>query len=241
MGLGLFDFLGAGILFEKYYADDNFGYYLLGATIALMIFSYLVGSLNGANIISRCVYRDDVRLHGSKNAGMTNMARVYGKKGAILTTLIDVLKTVLCVFIGCYLGNCTFLPYVAGLFCMIGHAFPIYYGFKGGKGILVGASVMLCTSIPTLVATLLIWVISVAFTKYVSVGSIISSAMYPFILDRMNRIFYVNTDIKMDFGEVFAFAMACLTIFLHRENIKRLKNGNENKIGKKKEEGKDGN
>lgn len=236
MGFGLFQFLGMGILVEKYLEDPSFGYYLLIATLGVAIFSYLVGSLNGAKIVSKLVYHDDVSLHGSKNAGMTNMARVYGKKGAILTTAIDMLKTVLCVFVGCLLGNVSFLPYVAGLCCMIGHSFPVFFKFKGGKGILVGASVMLCTSIPTFVISLAIFGIIVAFTKYVSLGSIMASLMYPFVLNRMNAIFY-NYPLNFQFAEMFAFVMACVTIFLHRENIKRLGKGTENKIGKKKKEG----
>lgn len=240
MGFGLFQFLGRGILIEKYFEDPNLGYYLLIATVLVGVFSYFVGSLNGAKIVSKLVYHDDVSLHGSKNAGMTNMARVYGKKGAILTTLIDMLKTVACVFVGCLLGNVSFLPYVAGLCCMIGHSFPIYFKFKGGKGILVGASVMLCTSIPTFVISLVIFGVLVGFTKYVSVGSIIASLMYPFVLNRMNAIFY-NYPINFQFAEMFAFVMACITIFLHRENIKRLGKGTENKIGKKKKkEGEEG-
>ncbi len=236
MGFGLFQFLGMGILVEKYLEDPSFGYYLLIATVGVAIFSYLVGSLNGAKIISKYIYHDDVSLHGSKNAGMTNMARVYGRKGAVLTTLIDMLKTVLCVFVGCLLGNVSFLPYVAGLCCMIGHSFPVFFKFKGGKGILVGASVMLCTSIPTFVISLAIFGIIVAFTKYVSLGSIMASLMYPFVLNRMNAIFY-NYPLNFQFAEMFAFVMACITIFLHRENIKRLGKGTENKIGKKKKEG----
>lgn len=236
MGFGLFQFLGMGILVEKYLEDPSFGYYLLIATLGVAIFSYLVGSLNGAKIVSKYIYHDDVSLHGSKNAGMTNMARVYGRKGAVLTTLIDMLKTVLCVFVGCLLGNVSFLPYVAGLCCMIGHSFPVFFKFKGGKGILVGASVMLCTSIPTFVISLTIFGIIVAFTKYVSLGSIMASLMYPFVLNRMNAIFY-NYPLNFQFAEMFAFVMACVTIFLHRENIKRLSKGTENKIGKKKKEG----
>lgn len=232
MGFGLFQFLGLGVLVEKYSEDPNFGYYLLIATIALAVFSYFIGSLNGAKIVSKLVYHDDVSLHGSKNAGMTNMARVYGRKGAILTTAIDMLKTILCVFVGCYLGNVSFLPYIAGLFCMIGHSFPVYFKFKGGKGILVGASIMLCTSIPTFLISLAIFGILVAFTKYVSLGSIMASLMYPFVLNRMNAIFYEIPNFQM--AEMFAFVMACITIFLHRENIKRLGKGTENKIGKKK-------
>lgn len=234
MGLGLFQFLGIGVLLEKYAGNpEKLGNSLLIATVLIAVFSYFVGSLNGAKIVSKFVYHDDVSLHGSKNAGMTNMARVYGKKGAVLTTVIDMLKTILCVFVGCYFGNTTFLPYIAGLFCMIGHSFPVYFKFKGGKGILVGASVMLCTSIPTFVLSLLIFGIVVGFTKYVSLGSIMASLMYPFILARMNAVFYTLPG-RSDLGEMFAFVMACITIFLHRENIKRLGKGTENKIGKKK-------
>ena len=114
---------------------------LIAFVLVGMVSAYLSGSINSAIIISKVLYRDDIRKYGSGNAGMTNMLRTFGGRAAVLTLLGDILKTVLAIFItGCllgfhYAGGISFgdgYCYIAGLFAMLGHIFPIYYGFKGG-------------------------------------------------------------------------------------------------------------
>ncbi len=237
--MGLFDFVGYGLLIDKYNGSEKLGTYLLLATIFVAICGYLLGSLNGAAIISKFILHDDVRRHGSKNAGMTNMIRVFGAKAGLLTVVIDVLKTLIAVFIGCILGRVTFLPCVAGLFCLIGHAYPVYFGFKGGKGVLVAATTALCLSIWTFIILVAIFGLIVWFTKYVSVASMVSALMFPFIIAKFPA-YIISEGNKVPaptLAPVFTLAMACAIIFLHRENIKRLKAGTENKIGKKKDGG----
>lgn len=242
--MGLFDFVGYGLLIEKFNGNEKLGTYLLIATILVAICGYFLGSLNGAAIISRLVLHDDVRKYGSKNAGMTNMIRVFGAKAGVLTVIIDVGKTLVAVFIGCFLGRATFLPYVAGFCCLIGHAFPFYFGFKGGKGVLVAATTALCVSLPTFGILVVIFGLILWFTKYVSVASIVSALMFPFIIAKF-PVYMVSEGNNVPaptLAPVFALAMAVAIIFLHRENIKRLKAGTENKIGKKKDGGsQDGN
>ena len=114
------------------------------AFVAIILCAYLLGSVNFAIIISGKKYKDDIRSHGSKNAGMTNMMRTYGKGAAALTLGGDALKAVISCIIG-YLVMGQFGAYAAGLFCMLGHVFPLYYGFKGGKGVVTAAATVLMT------------------------------------------------------------------------------------------------
>lgn len=241
--MGIFEIIKkGGLLTVKFGAEGNVAAWLLGATFFMMIVGYLLGSINGAHIVCKYMKLDNITNHGSKNAGMTNMARVYGAKAAILTTLIDMAKTAVAVSVA-YILCPVLLPYIAGLFTLIGHAWPVFYKFKGGKGIIVSATMILMTSWPTFVAIALIWGIVVLFTKYVSLGSIISALMYPFILERINAMVF---KLPQGFDVIIAFVMGAMVLFLHRSNIKRLGNGTENKIGKKKkdngkDDGKNGN
>lgn len=189
------------------------------------IVGYLLGSVNSSIIISRVLYRDDVRSHGSGNAGMTNMLRTYGTAAAGLTLLGDVLKTVIAVFCGAMICGAGLGGYVAGTLCVFGHIFPIYYKFRGGKGVLCAA---------TMIAMLSPWVFLICFgffliivlcTRYVSLGSVIGAATYPLLLIRL----YGN-----GIGNVFAVIVAVLIIICHRKNLGRLWRGEESKISFKR-------
>ena len=208
------------------------GWILAGCILLYMIPPYLLDSLNFALILSRRFYGEDVRQKGSGNAGMTNMLRNYGVKAALFTLLGDALKAVVSVYIGFALfGRLT--ACVAGLLCMLGHIFPIYYKFRGGKGA-VTAIVMILFLNPLVGAILLlIFAIIVIGTKYVSLGSIMGGALYPLILNRISILQgYTPNIIEV----VCSFLVAFLIVFMHRSNIKRLLEGKENKlsIGKKK-------
>lgn len=241
--MGLFDLIiKGGLITEKFSGTENFTAWLLAGALLVIVTSYLLGSINGAQIVSKNLMHDDVTKYGSKNAGMTNMTRVFGIKAGIVTAVIDILKTVIAVFIA-YVLCPVLLPYLAGLFCLIGHAWPVFYGFKGGKGMIVSGTMILLTAWPVFVVLMTVWALVVVFTKYVSLGSIIAALMYPFVLERINNLLPPKQ--RQGFDVIIAFVMAAAVIFLHRSNIARLGKGTENKIGKKvkrsEEEDKNGN
>ncbi len=201
---------------------------IVGAAI-IMIAAYLLGSINFAIIISGRQYKQDIRQFGSKNAGMTNMMRTYGKKAAGFTLLGDALKAVVSCLIGyALLGHLG--SYIAGLFCIVGHIFPVFYKFKGGKGVVTTAiSILMCDPFVFLVLILL-FVIIVAFTKYISLGSVICVMLYPILLDRFSHFF---TGESTPYA-VFAIIVAVLVVIKHWTNIKRLLQGKESKFSFKK-------
>ena len=182
----------------------------------VLLCSYLLGSLNSAIIVSRLLYKEDIRTKGSKNAGMTNMLRIYGKRAALLTLLGDLSKTVISVGVagvvfgfGYFRGiSLNFILYAAGLLAVIGHIFPCYYRFKGGKGVLVTSTMALILTPLIFLALFLLFAGIVAISKYVSLGSVSVAVLYP----------------------------VALNFYCHRENLKRIGERTENKIsfGKKK-------
>lgn len=193
---------------------------------------YLLGSINTAIIVSGVMYHDDIRNHGSGNAGFTNMMRNYGKKAAIITFVGDILKTVLAVLIGwCVFGYLT--AYIAGLACLIGHVFPVFYNFRGGKGVVCLATILLMLDWRLFLILLAIFIILVLGTKYISAGSVICAMLFPLILNRMN-----DTPFKMI--EIIALVIAVIIVVKHRENIKRIFNGTESKFAFKKSRAADG-
>ena len=200
----------------------------VSAILVVMVAAYLLGSLNFAIIISGKQFKQDIRNFGSKNAGMTNMMRTYGKKAAGLTLLGDALKAVVAAIVG-YLLLGQLGAYIAGVMCVVGHMFPVFYRFRGGKGVVTTAiSILMCN--PLVFAILfLIFVIIVAFTKYISLGSVMSVLLYPLVLDRIERLFGGGSPYTL-----FAVIITVLVVVKHRENIKRLLNHTESKFSFKK-------
>lgn len=204
----------------------------LGAALA----AYLLGCFNGAVIVSKYILHDDIRNHGSGNAGLTNFHRTFGGGLTFVVILTDVLKAVAALCIASFLAVSTGVEteivakYWAGLFCLLGHMFPCMFGFKGGKGILSGGTIALM--IDWRVA-LVVWggfLILVILTRYVSLGSVWAGASFPFIS------WYCYPDPVII---VLAFACGGLVVWKHRENIQRLIHGNERKFSlHKKKEGK---
>lgn len=187
---------------------------------------YLLGSINTAIIVSGKMYHDDVRNHGSGNAGFTNMMRNYGKKAAVITLVGDILKTMVAVMIGwCVFGYLT--AYIAGLACLIGHVFPVFYHFRGGKGVLCLATIVLMLDWRLFLILFTIFVILVVGTKYISAGSVICAMLYPLILNRMN-------DTGLRLIEFIALAIMLIVVIKHKDNIKRIFNGTESKFQIKK-------
>ena len=208
----------------------------LGCILAAALLPYLLGSLNTSILISRLLFRDDVRTHGSGNAGLSNMLRTFGAKGAVLTLLGDILKTALCIFIGgLFMGLQYQGPYAVGFggymgmfFCVLGHTFPVFYRFKGGKGVLCSAIGIAILSPYVFLILLLVFAILVAFTKYISLGSIVASAMYPLFLNLMFKVSYTST--PPAHAVLCSFLMAAMVVWMHRSNISRLWHGEENKL-----------
>ena len=197
--------------------------------VAVILIAYLLGSINFAIIISGKKYKEDIRTHGSKNAGMTNMMRTYGKSAAALTLVGDALKAVLSCAIG-YLAMGQLGAYAAGLFCMLGHVFPLYYGFKGGKGVVTAAATVLMTDPLVFLILITLFIIMVAIWRYISLASITCIGLYPLILSFTTRMFAG----KISPFILFTVLMALLIIGKHWPNIERLRNGTESKFSFKK-------
>ena len=187
--------------------------------------SYLLGNLNGAVIVSRLTAHEDVRSHGSGNAGLTNFIRNYGVRTAALVVLIDVGKAVA----ACLLGQTLLSPLgyakegqMLGAACvLLGHIFPALLGFKGGKGILSGFTIALMVDWRIGLLIFLTFAVAYGLTQYVSLGSVLAAAMFGvgFIL------FYRQQPVMM----WTALLLAALVIYMHRGNIQRLLRGEERK------------
>ncbi len=209
----------------------------LSAAIVIVSFAlaaiipYMLGSLNAAIIVSKLKFNDDIRRHGSGNAGLTNMMRVYGKGGAGLTLLGDVLKQVVSVLVGILLVGHTG-AYIAGLFCMIGHIFPVFYRFKGGKGVLTAATMILVIDPMICLVLLVVFAIVLVFTKYVSLSSIMAAFTYPAAVYYASKLRTGNSP-EM-WVMMFAMFVGIIVIYMHRKNIYRLFNNQEPKFSFRK-------
>ncbi len=214
------------------FASVNWKLCLFAAVVALV--SYLLGSVSFAVIVSRIGAKDDVRNHGSGNAGMTNILRSYGKKMAAFTAIGDFGKGVIAVALGRIIFSLAGIQgidagYIAGLFVILGHLYPLFFGFKGGKGVLtsLGAAVIV-SPIPFLVIAG-IAIPTVFAVKIVSLISVIGFALYPFVVVAVDLL--LN---KPFLGElIFALVVSGLGIWKHRGNIQRLRAGTEYKFGQK--------
>ena len=195
------------------------------------IVPYLLGSINPAIILSRKIYHDDIRTHGSGNAGTTNTLRTYGKKMSILVFVCDLLKAAIATGFGWLVMGHNIGGAMAGFFVIFGHMFPIYYKFKGGKGVACACAVILMMSPLSFVVCLSAFLIVVITTKYVSMASVTAAFLYPlvsaaFLQERQGAIC------------LFAVFISVFIIFMHRENLKGIFHGKENKLdlGKKKKQ-----
>ena len=222
--------------------------HILAACLLTALGGYLLGSILFGVLISKVLYNDDVRSHGSGNAGMTNVLRTYGKLAAVLTTLGDVGKSVAAVNLGRFIFDALLSgtgaswqnsldpvcgAYLAAIFCMIGHSRPLFFGFKGGKGVLVGAGAALATEPLVCAVLLVIFLVEFAITRIVSLGSIIIAALYP-VATLINLLAHGADAATVAFSTVCCAIMAAMVIWLHRSNIERLKNGTEYRFGEKK-------
>ena len=205
------------------------------ASILSAAAAYLLGSVSFAIVVSKSLYHQDVRQFGSGNAGMTNILRTYGKKAAALTLAGDFLKGVTAVLISrlifAAMGVTLFDgAYVGGLFAILGHLYPVYFGFRGGKGILTSIGIIAVINPLVFLGLLIIGLPLIFLTKIVSVGSLAGAVCYPFLTLLVD--FWQGGVSWLDFS--FSLVIALLVIWMHRSNIKRLLNGTENRFGSKK-------
>lgn len=206
--------------------------------LACTVIPYLIGSINPAILISREIYHEDIREYGSGNAGSTNMLRTYGKKAAGLTFLSDFLKAVLACLWGILVWEMNGLG-LAGFFVILGHMYPIFEKFKGGKGVACLSAVVLITSIFTnnwiipfvpfaFIILALVFFIVIIGTQYVSMASVTGAFLYPVILKSLSNGEHAGLCVAM------AALSAIFVIFKHKENLKRIYNRTESKINLKK-------
>lgn len=206
----------------------------------IAIVSYLLGSLNFGVILSNTVKKEDVRDNGSGNAGTTNMMRTYGKTLGLLTIAGDILKVIVAIWIAFRIMGVeefkatldslsdypqVFLKSFAGLFAVLGHIFPCFFEFKGGKGVATSGGMVIMIDWRIALILLVIFALTILITKYVSLGSILMAVFYPVFIG----IFYKDIILVL-----IATVFTIIVVVAHRENVKRLINHTENKIGQKK-------
>ncbi len=209
----------------------------------VVLVSYLLGSLNFSIIFSKGVVKKDIRESGSGNAGATNMLRTYGKKFALLTMLGDIIKVAIAIIIAFLifgspvkylfasptdpteLQQIMFYKQFAGFFCVVGHIFPVFFKFKGGKGVAACTGMVIMVDWRIALILFVIFVIIVAISKWISLGSITIAILYPVLL----HVFYKNIIVTL-----IALIFAVMVVVAHRQNIKRILNKTENKISFKK-------
>lgn len=208
-----------------------------------IVFSYLIGSVNCALVVSKLFFHDDVRLHGSGNAGATNVMRSYGKEAGILTFAGDGLKGAVCIVVACLMfgrpgEELSYIyliaaAYFSAFFCILGHVFPCFARFRGGKGFATLAVSMLCLN-PFIFGILcVVFFPLVLMTKYVSLGSVVTAMLYPVLLHTFDSMKFSNTAISTHYGisTLVAFLIAVLVVWAHRGNIKRIMDHTERKLG----------
>jgi glycerol-3-phosphate acyltransferase PlsY len=211
----------------------------MAAYIIVAIIAYLIGSVNFSILISKKMAGFDVREKGSGNAGTTNMLRSVGKKAAAITLICDILKGVVSIVIAIIVGNIVknldreLLLQIAGIAVVIGHTFPIFFGFKGGKGVATSLGVLLMSNWQIGLICLVFALVLMVLTRMVSLGSCGAAVLFPVLTLFINQHYTVLTEGKS--GRVYfvySVILAIIVLYNHRSNIKRILNGTENKLGK---------
>ena len=197
------------------------------AALLVMLLSYFFGCFNGSFMVSHFIIRDDVRKHGSGNAGLTNFYRTYGAKYALLVIACDMGKTVAACLLGSFFFRClgwdgTLGTLLAGLGCELGHIFPVFYGFRGGKGILSGGTLVLLLNWRVAAVAWALFLLLWLTTRYVSLASITATCSAPI------TVYFVYGHNWLYTG--LCLAVAAMVVWCHRENIQRLLHGTEKKF-----------
>ncbi|GIP25570.1 glycerol-3-phosphate acyltransferase [Paenibacillus sp. J23TS9] len=195
--------------------------------IIAIVLSYLLGSVSFSVVLAKMLKGIDIRQHGSGNAGATNTLRILGKGPAIVVLLLDVLKGIVAVWVGRWLGDGNeWIPALCGIAAIIGHNWPIYFHFRGGKGIATTIGVMATLSFVPALCAGAIAILLIVITRYVSLGSLVFVALTPISLLISGLIF------GFDWSVFWSSFVICLFAFWrHRSNIVKIVQGRENKIG----------
>ena len=209
--------------------------------IIMAIIAYCIGSINFSVIFSKKFAGFDVREKGSGNAGTTNMLRSVGKKAAALTLVCDVLKGVVAIVISIILGNIIkdinreLLLQVAGVAVVLGHTFPLFFQFKGGKGVATSLGILLMSNWQIGLICLVFAIVLMALTRMVSLGSCAAAVLFPVLTLFINDHYTVLTEGKQgNVYLIYSIILAVIVLYNHRSNIKRILNGTENKLSFKK-------
>ena len=203
--------------------------------IIVAIIAYCIGSISFSIIFSKKFAGFDVREKGSGNAGTTNVLRTVGKGAAALTLICDIAKGIVAILIAVLIGtitksqNTALLVQIAGIFVILGHTFPIFFKFKGGKGIATSLGILLIVNWQIGLICLVFALVLMALTRMVSVGSLAAAVLYPVLTLFIPTHYLVPGNYL-----VFSILVACLVIFNHRANLKRIFNGTENRLSFKK-------
>ena len=208
--------------------------------IIMGIIAYLIGSINFSILISKKKAGFDIREKGSGNAGTTNMLRSVGKGAAIITLILDILKGVITIWISIFYGfmlykiwniniDYAILVQVSGICVILGHTYPIYFGFKGGKGVATALGILLITNWHIGLICLVFALVLIIISRMVSVGAICAAILFPVL----TLFSYESSFIEPGNYILFSIIIAVIVCFNHRENIKRIMNGTENKISLK--------
>lgn len=208
--------------------------------IIMGIIAYLIGSINFSILISKKKAGFDIREKGSGNAGTTNMLRSVGKDAAIVTLILDILKGVVTIWLSIFYGfmlykiwniniDYAILVQVSGILVIVGHTYPIYFGFKGGKGVATALGILLVTNWHIGIICLVFALVLIIVSRMVSVGAICAAILFPVL----TLFSYESLFIEPGNYMVFSIIIAIIVCFNHRENIKRIMNGTENKISLK--------
>ena len=191
----------------------------------LILSAYLLGSLSTAIITSKLLGLPDPRTQGSGNPGATNVLRIGGKKAAVITLLGDMLKGLIAVLAGWLLGMSDAVVAAMGLAAFLGHLYPVFFGFKGGKGVATGLGVLMGISWPVGVAALTTWLLVAALTRYSSLSALCAAILVPFY-----TAWFTSSSAFL----IMVVVLSLLLIWRHRSNIRNLFRGTESKIGSKK-------
>lgn len=197
--------------------------------ILSLVAAYLIGSIPSAVWVSRLLYKTDIREHGSKNAGLTNIFRVFGWKPALPVAIIDLSKGILAPCLAIQLSGGVWLPLLAGFMVIFGHSFTCFAGFRGGKGVLTALGVFLCLAPLEALAAFGVWLLVTLPTRYVSLGSIAAALALGIFLSVSAVMGNVHWNVV-----VTGWLVGVFVIFKHRANIVRLLNGTENRFGSDK-------
>ncbi len=205
--------------------------------IVVAIIAYLIGSINFSVIFSKKMAGFDVREKGSGNAGTTNMLRSVGKKAAAITLICDILKGVVSILIAMFVAwafkveNASLLVQIAGIAVVLGHTFPIFFGFKGGKGVATSLGILIMSNWQIGLICLVFGVVLIALTRMVSLGSCAAAVLFPVLTLFIKENYIVS---QGNSYLIYSIILAVIVLFNHRSNIKRILSGKENKISFKK-------